>query len=301
MPGYGRGVLHVSVVDHGRTASLLRCLATLPAACADIPWRLTVVENVAGTDVAPVRAAIPDAEILVNPRPRGFGANHNRVLRPLLEAADVRYALVLNDDTELDPGSVAALVAFADAHPEVGAVAPSVVDGRGIPQPVLEHFPSPWGEFLSSLARYPAPLDPAGGRQGWLNGACLLLRVDALRQVGIFDERFFLFYEDTDLCARLHAAGWRLAVCADARIVHHAHATVGDPAFGSTMELQIVRSQYLYLRKHHGTVIAELLRIATRAGRGVRALKARRGGGDAALLRELAGYDARRPLPHELP
>lgn len=304
-------VLHVSVVDHGRVAGLLRCLATLPAACADLPWRLTVIENLAGTDLAAVREVVSQAEIVVNPVPRGYGANHNTVLRRVLDDPAVRYAVVLNDDTELQPSALAALAAYAEAHPRVAAVAPAAVDAQGAVLPVLLHYPTPWREFLSSLARYPEPPDPRGDAPGWLNGACLLLRLEALRQVGLFDERFFLFYEDTDLCARLRAAGWEVAVCPGARILHDAHGTVADPAFGSAMEQQVARSQYLYLRKHFGPLRGETVRVATRAARGLRALKAaaaaRRHPADPAaarharLLRDLAAYDQRRPLPHEQP
>jgi GT2 family glycosyltransferase len=305
-------VLHISVVDHANTADLLRCLATLPAACAGVPWRLTVVENVAGTDVEAVRALAPEAEIVVNPRPRGFGANHNAVVQRLLDdpAGEVAYALVLNDDTELEPGSIATLVDFAAAHPEVAAVAPRVVDREGVAQPVMLPFPTWWSEFQACLARFPDPAGFATLKDGWLNGACLLLRVEALRRVGVFDERFFLFYEDTDLCRRLRSAGWDMAVCPDARIVHAGHGTVGNPEHGALMEQQVVRSQYLYMRKHHGAAAGEALRVAGGAARALRAAKAkreaRRHPGDttqahAHFLRELAAYDPRRPLPHEAP
>jgi GT2 family glycosyltransferase len=301
-------VLHVSVVDHANTADLLRCLATLPAACGDVPWRLTVTENVAGTDLGALRAAVPDAGVVVNPRPRGFGANHNTVLRRLVAEDAAPFALVLNDDTELEPGSVAALCAYAQAHPRVGALSPRVVDRGGTPQPVILPYPTWRSEFWAALARFPDPVSLLPLRDGWVSGACLLLRVDALREVGVFDERFFLFYEDTDLCLRLRRGGWDVALCDDARIVHAGHGTVGDPAHGATMEQQVARSQYLYMRKHRGAIAAESLRIAARGARRLRVLKAqlesRRRTDESSrehlqFLRELAAYDPRRPLPHE--
>ncbi len=298
-------MLHVSIVDHANTADLLRCLATLPAACEGIDWRLSVIENVAATDVSAVRAAVPEAEVLVNPRPLGFGANHNQVLRRLLADPATDHVLVLNDDTELPAGSIAALVRCLDAHPEAGAASPRLVDAEGREQTVLLRFPTVLGEVRAALGR-PGEVGAAG--DGWLTGACLLLRVEALRRVGLFDERFFLFYEDTDLSARLRAGGWARIVCGGSRVVHRGHATVGASHFGTTMDRQMARSQYLYVAKHHGALAAETVRRATRAARAARAVKAvaeaRRHPGEeaqqhAAFLRELAAYDARRALPHE--
>lgn len=301
-------MLHVCVVDHARVDDLLRCLATLPAACGALPWRLTIVENVAATDLAAVRAAAPQAEVVVNPRPRGFAANHNPPLRRALADPAARYALVLNDDTELPPGSVAALVEHADAHPELGAVAPRAVDRDGVEQLMMQPFPTLGSEFMSALARFPDAATVLRTRDGWLNAACLLLRTEALRGTGLFDERFFLFYEDTDLGLRLRRAGWRLAVLPEVCILHAGHGTVGDPGFGVLMEQQVARSQYLYVRKHHGALAAGALRRAARAARGVRAAKAAlearlkpsaQASEHARFLRELAAYDPRTPLQHE--
>jgi N-acetylglucosaminyl-diphospho-decaprenol L-rhamnosyltransferase len=293
-------MLHISVVDHANTPVLLRCLRSLEAAGTGIDWELTVVENLPGADLDAVRAAAPRARVLANPRPLGFGANHNQALRPLLDRPEVDWALVLNDDTELPPGSLAALLAFAAAHPEAGAISPVLVGEDGREQPVWMPFPTLTTEFLAVLA--PTPVPRGDRRDGWLNGPCLLLRVEALRRVGLFDERFFLFYEDTDLGLRLRDAGWARLVCREVRVLHSGHATTGAAASGLRMEKQVAHSQHLYVAKHHGAAAAALLRHATRAARLLRAAKAAvearvtrsaEAGEHAAFLRALAAYDVR--------
>jgi N-acetylglucosaminyl-diphospho-decaprenol L-rhamnosyltransferase len=291
--------VHISVVDHGHPEQAARCLATLAAACQGLEWRATAVENLSGSDTTPVRRGFPDVELRVNPRPLGFGANHNAVLRASVESGAARYVLVLNDDTELDRGAVTALVRFADAHPQLGAVGPAVRTGDGAPENTLLPFPTLLSQLRAALARPPRHAAPAG--RGWLNGACLLLRVGALRRVGLFDERFFMFREDTDLGRRLLRAGLGSAVCAEAGMVHHGHATVAQPSFGSAMERQMVRSQWLYDRRWHGRAYAAAALAATRAARALRAAKAAATGQPrlAGLLWELARFDPARPLPHE--
>jgi N-acetylglucosaminyl-diphospho-decaprenol L-rhamnosyltransferase len=143
---------------------------------------------------------------------------------------------------------------------------------------------------------------------GWLNGSCLLVRTEALRRVGPLDARFFIFFEDTDLGLRLHRAGWRSAVCKSSRVVHHGHQAVSQSGVGTYMEQQMLRSRYLYFRKHHGGYKAALVVALIRVALGLRAAKALVAGavtGDggernlAGLLWSLARYDPVAPLPHE--
>jgi GT2 family glycosyltransferase len=253
-----------------------------------------------------VATHFPTARLIRNGNRIGFGANHNQVLVPALES-NVRNVLILNEDTELDPRSVRELVAFADEHERVGAVGPAIRGADGGRQPSYLPFPTVISQFWSCLRPGRAPRSPA--RWGWLNGSCVLLRTEALRQVGTLDERFFIFFEDTDLCERLRWAGWESAVCEKASIVHHGHMTVALASAGSVWEWQMLRSQYLYFCKHRGRLAGLRLSGLVRGALLIRATKAlamstlnrdRSERETANLLIDLVKYDPWKRLPHEI-
>lgn len=262
----------VSIVCHDNAAALDGCLATLPAACDGVSWEACIVENVPASGVRDlVREKYPWASLISNSRQLGFSANHNQVLLPALRDRRARYLLILNDDTLLDLGAVAALVAVADAHLSVGALGPQIRGVDGAEQQSYFPFPTLRGEVALSLSQ---PRSRRGLQRGWLNGSCVLFRAAALETIGVLDDRFFLFFEDTDISHRLWSAGWCVAVTPRARIVHLEHQTVTQPGLGSTMERQMLRSRYLYMRKHRGRASAALLTLLLRLTYGVRAAKA---------------------------
>jgi GT2 family glycosyltransferase len=302
----------ISVVDHDNEQMTRRCLASLPAACDGVTWRVVLIENVlvAGIE-GRLRRANPhiEIEIVVNARPRGFGANHNRTLASITGGGGARYVLVLNDDTVLAHGTVRELVRHLDERRGDGAAAPVVLSPEG--RACTGRFAYP---TLRSALRHDAghQFGELPAPDGWLQGCCLLLRTEAVREVGNFDERYFLFYEDADLSRRLADAGWGLSVCATARVTHFAHATVLRGASAATTPRQGLRSRYLYLARHHGPRVATTSMIVGRALLVARAAAA--GGGivggpgrrrRAQDLLRLARYDPRRPVhdetlePHE--
>lgn len=248
--------VHISLVVHGDWTAALRCLDTLDAAGRGVDWAATVIDNLPAGD--PPAVADSRVSVLANRAPLGFGANHNQVLRPLVADGAARFALVLNDDTELDAGCVTRLVAHLDDHPRTGAAAPAVRGPEGGPRPGRLAWPtvrSAWTYHLTGRT------EREDARHGWLQGCALALRLDALRQVGLFDERFHLFFEDVDLSRRLLAAGWELAVCPAAGIMHHEHSTVLRPELVSATVRHGERSRYLYFEKHRGRPTAALMAV----------------------------------------
>jgi len=183
-------------------------------------------------------------------------------------------------------------------------VVPTVLDGQGRPSATRLAYPSARSWLRVDRRDITELPDP----DGWLQGACLALRVAALRQVGGFDERFFLFYEDIDLSRRLVAAGWALGICPEATVVHHGHATVLKPGLVETTLRQGLRSRHLYFTKHHGARRATLLSAVGRTLLAARAANAAVAAarshdpaarGRAHRLWDLARSNPRRPLPQE--
>lgn len=304
--------VEISIVNHGGCDITRSCLSSLPAACEGVHWHATVVDN-ASTDgtVGILSAEFPSVTFLCNRERHGFGANQNQVIGPAVESGTVRYVLVLNNDTELAPRSVTKLIDHADRNPALGAVSPRIVNPDGTLQPSSFRPPSLPRAFLSEIYPRAAPLGCVQVDEGelWLGGACLLLRPSALRDVGLFDTRFFLFFEDIDLARRLWDAGWVSATCAEATVLHHNHKTVSQEELRFPMACQVRRSCYLYIAKHYGTIPAIILALVGRAAMlcraAVQVMAARLHNDEAAarhalLLRGLAKYNPREALPHEL-
>ena len=299
--------VEISIVDHENRDMVRTCLSSLPRACRGLTWRTTVIDNVSQDGSLEMLAAeFPDVRVVANAVRLGFGANHNQVVRRLVAERSARYVLVLNDDTELAAEAVTRMVRAADRRADLGALVPTVLDGQGRPSPTRIAFPSPRSWLRTDRFDSTERPDPV---HGWLQGSCLLLRVEAIAEVGGFDERFFLFYEDVDLSARLVQAGWGLGTCPAAVVVHHGHATVLRPGIGHVTPRQGRRSRYLYFCKHVGPRRAALLSVAGRsllAARAARAalLWARTGRPEARhqsrRLLDLARFDPRRPLPQEV-
>jgi len=299
--------VEISVVNHRNRDLLRTCLRALEPACRGLTWHVTVIDNASGDGSLEMLAEeFGNVGVIANEVPLGFGANHNQVLRPLIAQRTARHALVLNDDTELRPDAVTQMVRMLDGVPGLGAVVPTIIDLEGRVAANRLAYPTPWSALRCDLTDRTEPADPD---HGFLQGCCVLVRVEAIARAGPFDERFFLFYEDTDLSRRLVDAGWSLGVCAGATVVHVGHVSVLRPDMVRITPQQGLRSRYLYLAKHRGRPQAEAvsalgrLVLLARAGRvTVRSWLAddpdRRV--KAARLRGLALLNPRRPLAPEL-
>ncbi len=187
----------------------------------------------------------------------GFAHANNRAAI----TADARYVLFLNPDTEVVDGTLANLVAYMDAHPEVGLAGCRQLDAEGRLCPTVRHFPSVGralgeaigperlplaarlGESVLDLSRYDAELDC-----DWTSGSFLLVRREALQAAGLLDERFFFYSEEVDLCLRIKQAGWQIRHLPRFTIVHHGGSTGSSPR----MEAQMAYARGQYAAKHFG-------------------------------------------------
>lgn len=208
------------------TVSLLRdCLASVYQHLPAVPCDVTVVDNASRDDsVAMVRAEFPQARVIANRENVGYAAAINQALQGL--TAD--YALILNSDIEVPAGALDGLLQFMESHPEVGMAGPQLI----LPGGQLQET---WGEgfSLGEFARQQLFIDkvlrprPAAALAGefaevsHLHGAALLVRSAALRQVGLMDEGYWMYCEDSDWGRRFLAAGWKLALVTGTPLLHH--------------------------------------------------------------------------------
>jgi N-acetylglucosaminyl-diphospho-decaprenol L-rhamnosyltransferase len=254
------------VVAYNTRDDVLACLGALERH-AGLPFEAVVVDNAsADGTVAAVRAAQPAVQVIANVENVGFARACNQGIR----AARASYVLLINGDAEVRPGAVEALVGLLDARPDVGVVAPRTRNEDGTPQVSFGRHLTPVGEWRQRRlvrgvrAREPRALrvaEETGSREqepGWVSGACMLARREAVASVGLFDEGFFLYEEDVDLCLRLRCAGWRIVFTPAAEVVHRLGRSMETAPERSRLEYH--RSHLRFYRKHNGVLATTALR-----------------------------------------
>lgn len=186
----------------------------------------------ASTDgtVESLKARWPSVRWIVNRENQGFARANNQGFA----VSRAPYWFVLNPDTEVRGGALEALVAFLDAEPRVAAVGPEVERPGGGLERSAGFTPTLGRELVETLllfrlgARGTTLRGRVSGptRVGWLSGCACLVRAEAAREVGLFDERFFMYFEDVDWCYRFARAGWSVVYLPGPRVLHHRGASV---------------------------------------------------------------------------
>ncbi len=262
-------VLSVLIVNWNVRDLLRRCLQSVIAHSSTVPLEIIVVDN-GSTDGSGemVRTEFPQVYLIANPDNRGFPAANNQGLA----VARGRYVLLLNPDTEVMGAALETMVAFADAHPDVGVVGPQLLNPDGTVQSSRRRFPtlatalfeSTWLQPCAPrrlLARYYVLDRPDNEIQDvdWVTGAALMARREAIEQVGPLDEGFFMYSEELDWCRRFRRAGWRVVYLPTARIVHYVGKSSEQVLPARHIRFQT--SKVRYFRKYHGPIAAEVLRL----------------------------------------
>lgn len=241
MPNHDRQVedrsppakMAVAVVNHNTREKLRACLASVAGEAAG---EVVVVDNASHDgSAAMVRSAYPWVLLHENTVNRGYGAAANQAI----ESCQAQYILLLNSDTCLQAGALNALFSYLDLHPRAAIAGPRLVNPDGSLQASCYPFPTPLHVFLEESAlgrriqrvpilrdRYLRTWSHAYSRHiPWVLGAALAIRRQAFTAVGGFDESFFLYGEEIDLCYRLRAAGWQTHFTPLATVVHDGGAS----------------------------------------------------------------------------
>jgi GT2 family glycosyltransferase len=257
--------LSVILVNHNDRAHLKDCLTSLERALTGLSAEVILVDNQSSDgSQALVRSSFPWARLIENDRNLGFplanntGYGHSRG----------EHVLFLNTDTVMPEGAPDALLTELKARPEAGAVGPALVHEDGSFQVSFGKRVDFFAEFRQKLivnpyykialryAREPREV-------GWLSGACLLARRSALESAGLFDEGFFLYFEDIDLCRRIAAAGFKLVFVPSVRVTHVGGGATSARRWEARLDYR--RSQLRFYRKHNSRSSLRLLRIYLKA------------------------------------
>lgn len=270
-PGRRTAEVSVVIVSFNTRALLERCLTALRGQ-EGVALQVILVDN-ASNDGSPamIRERFPEVELIEPGENLGFASANNLAF----ERCRGEYVLLLNSDAFLHTGAIAELSAAAQRHPDAGAIGARLLNPDGTLQRSAWPFPDPWRIVFEALGvhrllrmtRWYEDLGTWAHDEerpvDFVIGACLLLRSEALTEVGGFDEQFWLYGEEADLQRRLSERGWTVIFCPAAQAVHVGGASGMD----STLRLQhFYTGQRRFLRKHRGTGAWPAARLALLVG-----------------------------------
>jgi GT2 family glycosyltransferase len=277
------------VVNTEQRGLLRYCLDAIARerATVDFETEVLVLDNASQDGSVEVARQHPVmAEVIALPQRRGKSENDSALLR----RARGRFCLLLNEDSELEPGATVALHDALAADERAGAAGAMLVRPDGEQQPSAWRFPTPTTALASALFLHRQFVVQSKGEVqrsvDWVQSAAMLVRRDAAEEIGYFDPDFFVYSDEVDFCRRLADAGWHTLYVPDARAVHHEQLTTGSVPARRIVEFS--RNRDRYMRKHHTIVSAALVRYLTAWTYGLRAA--------AALV--LPGHDPKRYAKH---
>lgn len=263
----------IILVNYNSAALIRQCLRSIYEHTKEISFEIIVVDNASADDSRQVvRSEFSGVRLIESPVNLGFSRGNNLGAG----AAKGRYLLFINTDTILFENSIRMLAEYLDAQPGVGAIGPKILFEDRCFQLSAGRLPCLLREFTDkivySLARkWRKVICPLLERRynatkevGWLTGACMMVRHSAFSQVNGFDENIFMYFEDKDLCKRIHVSGWQIIYYPVTSMIHLLAGSSGTIDTRKVNELYRA-SQVYYYRKHLGMLQSILLRWYLRA------------------------------------
>jgi GT2 family glycosyltransferase len=226
------------------------------------PFELWIVDNNSQDgSVDAIHEQFPQVNLICNATNAGFTEANNQAIRE----CSGEYIFCLNPDTVCREGAIDKMVEYLDEHPTVGIVGSKLLNSDGTLQSSCRNFMTtrhlifqhllPWNKISRKLAgnislmywnhNETRPVD-------WLLGASLMVRRECLDQIGLKDESYFIFHEDSDWCFQAKKAGWKVVFVHDAEIIHHGSGTVGK-LWGANLNIEVYKAQHNFIRKNLGS------------------------------------------------
>jgi GT2 family glycosyltransferase len=257
----------ISIVNYNTRDLLAALLRQLTSQQLRRPLEIIVVDNASRDGSADmVSDRYPEVTLVRNEVNRGFGAAHNQALQQHSSS----YWLVLNPDVTLGPGDIDSMVNFMEQRPRCGIEGCRLIGPDGAFQPSAGQFPFGTALFgwlfnlealgvRANLHRIDPELYARSRPVDWVSGACMLIRSDVARHLGGFDERYFLYFEDIDLCYRARKAGYLTVLNSDVAIGHLGGASTPDPRFDQW--LGSLTGSVRFYERHRGSTPARIVRV----------------------------------------
>ena len=267
--------LSYCVVNTSQRELLVRGLDAIAAEREGLPFATEVLVLDNGSRDGSAQAAQAHAtvdETIALAERRGKGLNDSELLR----RARGRYALLLNEDSELRPGATLALWQALQERPGAACAGAKLLRPDGREQPSAWRFPTPLTALAGALLLHRVYTVQSGGSQtrevDWCQSAALLVRREAAAQVDYLDADFFVYSDEVDFARRLRDAGWRSVYVPSAVAVHHEQLSTG--VAGERRIVEMARNRDVYMRKHHSAAAAAAVRWLTAWPYALRALAA---------------------------
>ena len=248
--------LSIIIVNWNTKDLLYQCLESVYQEIKQVHLEVFVVDN-GSTDGSgeALQERFSSVHLIQNKRNLGFAKANNQAL----SQSEGKYVLLLNPDTQLKQGAIERILDFMEGHLEVGVAGPQLLNPDGSKQNSIANFPSLATELLNkNLLRWLCPSRFPGKEKDYLEpievdsviGACMMVRKHAIDQVGLLDEDYFLFLEETDWCFRMKKAGWKIFHLPFAEILHF-QGKSAEPE-RKRAKVEYYRSRYYFFRKNRG-------------------------------------------------
>ena len=256
----GLSTIDVIIINYNSTDHLLRCLKSLFDASCGVAVQLFVHDNASKDNVDRVSSLFPQVRLTKNDHNLGFARGINNALKQ----GSAPYVLILNPDTIVHEGFFEPALKYMDNHRDVGIIGPRILDSDGAVQGSARSFPNlltalfgrkslltkifpdnpiTRGNILTSRSDGMTPMDV-----DWVSGACMLVRRNAIQDVGAMDAHFFMYWEDADWCRRMWHKGWKVTYFPQSSIIHYVGVSSDKNVFRSVLEFH--RSIYRLFKKH---------------------------------------------------
>ncbi len=243
-------MLSIILVNYNGGDFIQKCLDSIEENLSEIRSETIVIDNHSTDGSAQIiQRRYPHIRLFRNSKNLGFAKANNQGIK----ASKGQFVLLINPDTYVCPNSLKTLLAEMKANSDIGAVGPALIDRKNGYQISFGKKVGFFSEaakklFLNRFFRWRLQKKPKRKDVQWLSAACLMTRKDVLERVGMFDENFFLYFEDIDLCMRIRKKGWRLAYLPDVKVFHTGGASTKSQKLSSRFEYR--KSQLYFYWKH---------------------------------------------------
>lgn len=275
----------IVLVSYNTVDLLAECLECLLESSRNLRSEIVIVDNGSkDNSVEVIKTRYSGCLVIENDVNVGFGRANNQAL----DVVNGRYVLLLNTDAFVARDTLQKTIRYMDTHPRCGILGVKLVSRDGVLQPSARYFPTPWNLFLARtglnriftnvLMVDDMAWDHASIRQcDWVPGCYYLVRREVIEQVGLFDSRYFLYYEEVDHCLAAKKAGWEVVFYPDTTVVHIGGESAGSEneitQSGHQIETLQIESELLYFRKNHGLAGVSMNVLLTALGDAIIVLK----------------------------
>jgi len=266
-----------TIIVNYNTANLLqKCIQSLCKAASEISMNVVIVDNASSDNsVSLLQRDFSDYKLIINDKNVGFGRANNQCI-PFVKG---RYVLLLNTDAFVSEETINKTIQYMDSNQRCGILGVKLLGRDGELQPSCRYFPTPFTIFLqrTGLKKFFKEIqlvdDMAWGHDAarqcdWVPGCYYLIRREVVETIGLFDSRYFLYYEEVDHCFATKKAGWEVHFFSDTSVVHiggeSAKSEGGLTSSGRQLEALQIESELLYFSKNHGhlTAISNVLLLS---------------------------------------